>query len=537
MDENNDIKVESNSYQIESNSINSTSFSFFNKSYNTNTLSMDTLQEYVKYPMIYSAVLREISRQSYNKNGIYGSAINSIVSLPTLSYVTTLRNNKDVYKNKKKTFNTILKLLNHDRVTRDFIRHSLIDGMYCGILRDTTASNKNITPMSGMIEGLDRIEGLSLDDNFMIQSLDLDYVKALGTQNGITIMGFDLTYFQQFTHGGLINEIKNFPHEFLTAYLAYKKDASKRWFILDSRKTIAYKFRADEDEAYGRPYGLQALADIKFSEDYNNNQYKIVEELASSIYYLILPEGDKAGACSLNRVQQQEVIDAFKNAVKLNTSGGGARISTLSLPPNTKLDRLTKDSSLLKDTLSNENLNKISTAIGFAASALNAESSGSSSYSNLQVNLSLITAELFQIVNECARELTRVINEYLNITPANYIDINYLPITYLNKDDVYEKAKDLFMTAGGSRMYYIASAGFDPNSYLMTCDEEREENLDDKYLPHITSYTASDNADNANADGNLGGRPKVKEKELSPQGQQTRNLNSNKNKKPSTDKG
>lgn len=429
-------------------------------------------------------------------------------------------------KEKKKKFNVLLKLLNIERSTRDILRSLFIEGMYVGILRDTTASNKNLNTSSGMIESLDRLEGLSLDDNFMIQPLELDYCKIIGFQNNVSIAAFDMMYFDQFKHGGLLNEIKNYPKEFLQAYLQYKKDGSKRWFILDYRKTIALKSKASELDAYGTPFGISAFADMQMDEDYENSQYKLINELASSIYYLILPEGEKKGSCSLTKDQQTNVIEAFKNAVKVNTTGNNAKISTLSLAPNTKIDRLSKDSSLLKDTLNDENMKKISSNIGFAISALNAESQ-SGNLGSLQINLNLISAQIYQYISEIAKEETRVLNEHIGLKPKDYIDIKYLPITWLNKDDSYDKAKDLYMTTGGSRKFYIACAGFDPEDYLSICDEEIEDGLNEKYLPHITSYTASDSGDKPNPDGNLGGRPKKKDKDLKESGLRTRNLKSN----------
>lgn len=525
MSEEKNPQIETNSYNIELNSLTNYSYSMSESVY-TNNITYEQIKEYVKYPMIYNAILREISRQSYSLNGLYGQSIDRMIALPTLSYITTLRNKTQQMKEKKKKFNTLLKMLNIDRTTRDVLRSLLIEGLYVGILRDTVASNKNVSTSSGFIESIDRLEGLSLDDNLMIQPLDIDYCKIVGFQNNISIAAFDMMYFEQFKHGGLVNEIKNFPKEFYTAYLQYKKDNSKRWYILDSRKTIALKAKASELDAFGMPFGISALADMKLDEDYENSQYKLISELASSIYYIILPEGEKKGSSSLNKDQQTEVINAFKNAIKLNTTGNNAKISTLSLAPGTKIDKLTKDSSLIKDTLSEENMVKISTNLGFAVSALNAESK-SGNLGSLQINLDMISAQIFQYVNEIAKEETRVINEHIGNLPVNYIDIKFLPITWLNKKDVYEKAKDLYITTGGSRKFYIAAAGFDPEDYLSICDEEIEDNFDEKYPPHITSYTASDNADNANSDGSLGGRPKKDEKDLKQSGVTTRNLQSN----------
>ena len=385
-------------------------------------------------------------------------------------------------------------MINHKRTTRDILRHLDIDGMYVGILRDTTANNTDPDTSIG-IDTLRRLEGLSLDNNFMIQPLDLDYCKIIGFQNNVSIAAFDMQYFDQFKYGGLVNEIKNFPLEFADAYIAYKKDASKRWFKLDYRTTIALKSKSDEEEPYGRPYGLSALFKMRMEEDYENSQYKLIQELASSIYYLILPEGEKKGVCSLSKQQQQNTIDAFKNAVKLNTSqSNGTKISTLTLAPGTTIDRLTKDSALLKDTLSEENMKKISTALGFASSALNAASEGGASYSSLQVNIDLVLSQIFQHVEEIANEITRVLNYHIGNQPKDYIDFKYLRTSIMNQDKMYDRAKELYATGSGSLKMWIASAGFDVEDYMSIMEEELEEGIYDKFTPHMTSYTM--NGDN-----------------------------------------
>jgi len=517
----------STSNEVELNSLSYNSYSFSTGRLDTDNIPMSDLKQYVKYPMIYNEILRTISEQAYGLQGIYSNICDYMIAIPILSHITTMRNKTPELKEKKKKFNLILKLLNHDRTTRDILRNEYIYGTYIGTLRETSANNKKLDTGSMTVESIDRIEGLSLDDNFMIQPLDLDYCKIIGFQNNISIAAFDMMYFDQFKYGGLVNEIKNFPKEFMKAYMDYKKDASKRWFILDYRKTIALKFKAKEDEPYGRPLGLSAFADMKASSDYNDSQYQLISELASSIYYLILPSGEKQGSCSLNSTQQKEVIEAFKNAVKVNTSGENAKISTLSLAPGTEISRLSKDSSLVKDTLSDENMKKISTSLGFASSALNAESSGGSSYANLAVNLDLVSSQVFQSVNEIAIEYTRVINELLGIKPKDYIDIKYLPISWLNKDDMFEKAQSLYTQGKGSLKFWIATMGVNIDDYLSMMDEELEEDFENKYPVHLTSATFSGKDEK-------GGAPLKKEKDLSVGGKVTRNNNSNNQVKPST---
>ena len=151
----------SNSNEIELNSLSYSSFSLGRL--DTDYISMSDLKQYVKYPMIYNEILRVISKQSYCLNGLYGQTIDRMIALPTLSYITTLRSKSQKMKNKKDKFNTILKMLNIDRTTRDILRHLLVDGEYVGILRDTSASNKKIDTSMFTIESIDRLEGLSID--------------------------------------------------------------------------------------------------------------------------------------------------------------------------------------------------------------------------------------------------------------------------------------------------------------------------------------------------------------------------------------
>lgn len=518
------------SYEVEANSITEASF-FMSESSSYNMYSLGDLERYIKNPMNYNRILRKISREAYNYNGQYGNMINRSVATPTLSYITVSRNKTKKSKQNKQLINLLMKKINHKKTTRDVLRHSFIDGMYVGILRDTKPTNKKVTPQQGSLYSMDGLEGLSMQKNLMIQPLDLDYCKIIGFSNNVNIAAFNMQYFDQFKHSGLLHEIKNFPPEFVSAYREYRKDASKQWFVLDKNKTIAYKFGSNLIEPYGRPYGLQALKDMHFQEDYEGSQQKLIGELASSIYYLVLPQGKEPGSCSLNTNQQKVVIEGFKKAVKINTSGNNAKISTLSLPPGTQLNRLSKDSSLLKDTLSEEIMKKISTNLGFASAALNGVSGTGANYASLQININFILSQIFEMIDDISSEYTRVLNEYLGISENNYIDITYLPISTLNQSEVYTRAKELYTHAGGSKKFLIAAAGFDVDNYLAVCDEENEDNFDEKYPPHPTSFTVSDSADKINPEGNIGGKPKKPDDELTPSGMQTRTNGGNEFKK------
>ena len=521
MEENKEDLRNQYSHDIETNSLQSMSFFYGEDKYDSDNINMSTLKHYIRYPMIYNKILRVLSKQAYYSNGEYSQSIDRMVALPVLSKITTLRNKSERIKKLKPKFNLFIKMLDINRTTRDILLSEFVEGTYVGILRQTKAKTKKEDISNIDVDSLYQLEGLSLDDNFMIQPLDLDYCKIIGFQNNVNIAAFDMMYFDQFKNSGLLHEIKNYPKEFLKAYLEYRKDGNKRWFTLDYKKAIVLKFKSGELEAYGVPLGIAALPHIKQANDYEDSQYKLIKELASSIYYMVLPDGEKKGSCSLNTKQQENLVDAFERAIKLNTSDNRAKISTLTVSPGTKIDRLSKDPSLIQNTLSDEHMKKISTSIGFAVSALNAEGK-SGNFGSLQINLDLLSGVIFQQLESIGREITRVLNEIMGITAKDYIDIKFLPITWLNQKQMYDKAKDLYLSAGGSRKFYIACAGFDPDDYLSICDEEAEENLDEKYPPHLTSYVISKN------DGeNKAGKEEKDKRDLTQSGMVTRDQKSN----------
>ena len=63
--------------------------------------------------------------------------------------------------------------------------------------------------------------------------------------------------------------------------------------------------------------------------------------------------------------------------------------------------------------------------------------------------------------------------------------------------------KTLYSEASGSLSYLVASAGINPEAYFNVLDEEIEDGIYQKYLPHMTAYTNSSN----NTNDQVGGRP------------------------------
>ena len=488
--------MENNNYSHETNSFNYSTGFYFDELLSMG-VSIETIKLYIREPMKYNQQLRKISRQMYNLNGLYANVIDYMVAIPSLDVIVLPRiNTKKNFKNRK-VINHLMKKINHKLTTRDMLFNCLVDGMYVGILRDTKSqSNKKSFKDTDLISP-DKIEGLSFKDNLMIQPLNKDYIKVIGFQNNDYVVAFDMSYFNQYKGNGLIGVIKNYPKEFYEGYKTYQKDASKRWFVLDQSTTIVLKFKSSVDEPYGRPLGIGALNDMVFDDEYIDSQRANLAENASTIRYLIQPEGEKAGSCSLNKDQQTAQYENFRKAIHNHANNRRiGKTSTVVFAPKTETGKLETDNSLLRDTLTDENIRRISTNLGFASSALNG--SEGASYSSLQVNIDLILTQIFQLLEQVQWQYTKIFNHLIG-NKEDVIDIVYLKTSNLNKTKELENAKDLYVNTGGSRLWYYAVATGDVDSYMSLMEYEKEMNFAEKFPPHPTSYNIKGDSE--------GGRP------------------------------
>ena len=116
-------------------------------------------------------------------------------------------------------------------------------------------------------------------------------------------------------------------------------------------------------------------------------------------------------------------------------------------------------------------------------------------------NHEMINAQINTRVSEWHDELNYVINKNIIQDSKNKIEIYYFPTSFVNRKSFFEMMKRLY-DVGGSMTFLIASAGVDPDAYMSVLDEEIENKIYDKYLPHLTSSTIS-------SDDNVTGRPKT----------------------------
>ncbi len=215
--------------------------------------------------------------------------------------------------------------------------------------------------------------------------------------------------------------------------------------------------------------------------------------------YETFPQGKEAGTSALTSKQQEAQHNAVKQGVTSKNNRGG--VSFFSVAAGTKIDSIRVNTDIFDDKNEASLDTKIGTALGFAASLLNASSD--SSFSAQQTNLELVTSQIFQWIDEISAELNKVINYH--ILGNNYVNVkvNYLPITHINKKDMIGFAKELYLQGKGSLTLWASCVGISESVFYAMLDEELENDVENRYPVHRTSYTQS--ADDVS--GNKSGRP------------------------------
>ncbi len=492
--------------------------------------SPETISNLIANPIEYNEELRRLSRQIYNQNGIVTNTIDYMTSLPTLDSVLVSKGrSKSKSKKYKEKVREALQIIKDKEFIRDALFKGMLDGTafyYCETTSPIKDKSKFIS--DGEIENINEIN--SIDFNISIVSLPADYCRIRGLKNSSYVIAFDLRYFTNCEGEKLERKLKKYPKEIRDGYIEYSESTSgSPWLILDNTKTIVHKIRSSKDEKWGRPLVLAAIADILYSDYFTDTKRNVLNEINNRIFVQTFPEGKDKGTSSLTTRQQQDQHNAVKGAIVNKNSRG--KVSVVSVAAGTKLDSLKVDNTIFDEKNEKSLRDDIATDLGFASSLLNGSSSGN--YSTQQNNLELISAELFMWIEQISSELNKVINATVVKDYSNKIEIVYLPITRVNRDKFVDQMKELYMAGSGSKSMWIAATGVNVDAYLSLMQFEIDEKWDKKYPPHLTSYTATDRADDTNPSGNLGGRPS-EDNPTNFSTNQTRTNDGNSQPKPST---
>lgn len=462
----------------------------------------EQLKNLVRDPMKNNDILREIALMLYNTNGIYTNTVDYMTAMPTLDRVIVQHGkNRNSKKKNKQLMEQVLRKIKDKEIVRDALFRGMVEGIAFYYFETTERPHTNRKYLTDYDVG-SITEINELDKNVSIISLPTGYTKIVGMKNSVYVVAFNLDYFDRADGESAEQKLRKYPKEIREAYAEKQKQKSEEhgnWIVLDNTKTIVHKIRSKREERYGRPLVLAAISDILYGDYFTKTKRNILDNLNNSIVVQTFPEGRDKGTSALTKEQQRQQHEAVKGAVLNRSNIGGT--SFFSVAAGTKIDALKLANTDIFDSKNESNLDdKIALDMGIAASLLNGSASGS--YSAQENNLELLTAQIFQWVEQITAELNKCIAANVIQDDKNWVECKYLPITHVNKGKMVGYAKELYLQGKGSLSLWAAACGISPEVFFSLLDYELEEDLENRYPVHNTSYTISKNDKQA-------GRPKT----------------------------
>lgn len=493
----------------------------------TSAFTPEEIKMIIKDPITNHSLTRKLAMFVYNSEGVVTNAIDYMVSMPCLDRVvygkkrlfhkTKLNNNKDLML-------STLESINDKQFIRDVLFTDMNEGTSFYYF-ETTSKQVDRTKFMRDYDVENIMEICDLGLNAVMIPLPYEYCKIVGRKNGRNVIAFNLRYFDNYEGDEKTRKLRKYPSEISNAYSVWEKGnkSSSNWVVLNNDHTIAHKIKCKISEPWGRPLAIAAISDILYQDEFVDTKRNVLREINSQVVVQTFPEGQNKGSCALTKTQQQDQHDKVKQAVMTKNNRGGTTF--VSVAAGTKLDALDISNTDIFDEKNESDLtDKIALDLGIAASLLNG--SGSGNYSSQQNNLELINAQIYTWIQEIQAELNHVINACIIKDKKNKVEVYYLPTSLVNRKNFFEMMKNLYLEAGGSYTFLVASTGVNPEVYFNILDEEIDNKIFDKYLPHQTSYTLS-------SKNNAGGRPENSDP-TSASTIQTKANNSNNQPKPST---
>lgn len=465
----------------------------------------EEIRSIVKDPITNHNLTRRLAMFVYNSEGVVTNSIDYMVSLPCLDRVVygkkRLFGKTKLNKNKDLMLST-LENINDKQFIRDALFTDMNEGNCFYYFEVTKKPNDNAKALSDYdVENI--IELCDMGMNASIIPLPYEYTKIVGRKNNRNVIAFNLRYFDEkcVTQDEKNRKLKKYPSEIRNGYLQWKKGdfTGNNWLILDNKRTIAHKIKCKISEPWGRPLAIAAIADILYQNEFVDTKRNVLKELNNRIVVQTLPEGKDKGSCALTKSQQEDQHNKVKQAVMTKNNRGGTSFFTVSA--GTKIDTLDVGTTDIFDSKNEGDLtDKIALDLGFAAQLLGASSTGT--FAGGQHNLEMVNAQIYTWIQELQTELNYVINENIIKDRRNRVEVYYLPTSLVNRQQFFDMMKNLYLQASGSMTMLVASTGINPDIYFNILDEEYDNKIFDKYVPHLTSNTIS-------KDDQVGGRPKT----------------------------
>jgi hypothetical protein len=446
--------------------------------------SRENIIDWMKNPAASENELRELNQYFFNTSEFYKRIIFYFASMLTFDYVLVPYN------------------VQSDDFTSPAFKRSqrkVFDFFDQFNVKDEFSKYMRIIMGEDVFFGYIRTDG----KKFTVQKLPTQYCKLVNRNENGYIFAFDMNYF-------LIPSVNidDYPPEFKVYYEELKQGKTNTgtyYVILDPDKSVCFKF--DENNATIIPPLLGLFLDVLEISEYKD----LIKSRAVLDSYMLLHQ--KIPMRTDKDAKADSFLITLDNAAKFhantkaNTPEGVEVVTTPMDLSAIKIDRSQNKDSIVGVAEQN-----------FYKSAGVSQMLFSDSQNQVGIKYSVQTDEAFVI--HMYRQFEKWINRQLDKISGKYkFRLRFPDITYYNQDDKRNAFKEAAQY-GFPKTLYASTIGLSPSDLLDLTAYENSMNLDEKLKPLQSSHTQS---------GNEGGRPQIKETDLSPSGAKTRGNGENQN--------
>ena len=491
------------------------------------------ISDYLREPMLYNQELRKLSWWAYRTNGIVSSGVDYMRSMHTLDKVVYSKkeSSKSVSAKRKKNkehFEAVLETIKYKKFIREALLKCFNDGIIFYYFETTALISDNQKYLSD-IDTLNITEINQIGINASIVALPVDWCKIIGKRNNSYVIAFDLRYFQGLSPEDRDRKVKSFPKEIRNAWDKYDSGKiEKPWVRLDNNKTIVHKIKSADNEQWGVPLAIASLDDILYANHFITTKRNILDDLNNQIFYETYPEGERKGSCSLSQSQQEAQHNLIKNALFNNKNSYGKAF--FSLASGTKLDQIKVDTDIFNEKNESGVKNDISQDLGIESSILGGQSQ--SNYATASLNIESISSFVYGIITDIVDEINKVINANIIKDNLNITKMWIMPVTFVNRDKMVKYMGDLYARGKGSLQAWVASTGMDVEAYMALMEQELEDDYENHFPVHKTSFTLTSSDSNSSDIEESGGAPS-ENNPVNPNTIASKTSNGNNNPKPS----
>jgi len=476
---------------------------------NSLPFEMRLLEVYLENPQVNNRAIRDLCWRFYNSNGVVRNVVDYMCALPTLDKIVFTKNKKrtkdkdsgnmvearpDNFSSNRQKFLQVLDKIKDKEIIRDSILKNCNDGVsfYYFVTEQTGLNEKFIDPL--VVATLTEINKSKTPEskapNCSLLPLPTNYCKIVGFWNNSYVIAFDLFYFNHFISAGLKRKLAQYPKEIRDAWKNYNMSTgANRWLVLDSKKTVVTKIGSKRESCWGLPISAAAISDILYYDYLVDTKRNALDSVNNKVVYQEFPQGKENGTSSLTKDQQADQHNKIKGALNSRAPGQWG-MSFFSVAPGTKLNVMNTDVGVLNTGAEDDLLERTAADMGFGAPLLSGVSSGN--YALLKLNLELVSAQVLSWIAQFQTELNKVINYNIIQNPSCVMEVDYLPMTYVNRTEMVTRMKELYTLGRGSWQAWVSSTGLNFESFLAMLDDEVERGLEHKYPIHVTSFTVAD---------------------------------------------